>query len=70
MTSGGVQPEERPVAVVTGASGGIGRAVVDKLIADGMRVAGGGHAALRSLGAKRFVPSHVTCLTQSGSGLS
>lgn len=39
MTSGGVQPEERPVAVVTGASGGIGRAVVDKLIADGMRVA-------------------------------
>jgi len=41
MTATGhdAMPRERPIAVVTGAGGGIGNAVVERLVADGMTVA-------------------------------
>lgn len=58
---------EMKVAVVTGAAGGLGCAIVDRLIADGLRVAGldVDAAGLESLGShygQAFLPCHCDLL--------
>jgi NAD(P)-dependent dehydrogenase (short-subunit alcohol dehydrogenase family) len=48
MTSSGEQ--NQPVALVTGATGGVGGAVIDRFIADGWRVAAGARRPIRQTG--------------------